>query len=272
MNDQTSTDYYQALGIGSDADLDAIKRAYRKRAMECHPDRGGSHEAMLLINEAFQILSNSAARSRYDAVRSGQASQQADADRNRAREDAGNYPRDWASFQTWLDAIYNDFARANYNPHEPVGNSLSGQAFKFMGGFAGLAVGIGVVALIVFWICSSSGTNPDSDAAESLHENRLFVVLGGKLALLGVKEVMIVGMCIALAFHKAIRNAIRPQGSPQEQHPPKDPNCHSTSPENLVISCPQCTRRLRVPPGRDQVRLRCRGCGHTFVHRAGVSA
>ncbi|MGA3180223.1 MAG: J domain-containing protein [Verrucomicrobiota bacterium] len=206
MNDQTPNDYYQTLGIRSDADLDAIKRAYRKRAMECHPDRGGSHEAMLLINEAFQILSNPETRSRYDAVRTGQASQQADADRNRARESAGNYPRDWTSFQTWLDAIYNDFARANYNPHEPVGKSVSGQTFKFIGGFTGLMVGIGVVVLIVYCICCSSGSNPDSDTSNTdSHWNGLFVWLAAKFAFIGIKEVMIVGMCVALAFHKAIR-------------------------------------------------------------------
>src|SRR4051812_42161616 len=57
-------DYYQLLGLAQTADLAAIKTAYRKRALECHPDRGGSHQQMLLVNEAFEILANPETRRR----------------------------------------------------------------------------------------------------------------------------------------------------------------------------------------------------------------
>ena len=46
----------KVLGIPDDAPLseDVIQSAYRKRAMELHPDKGGSHDAMAALNDARQ--------------------------------------------------------------------------------------------------------------------------------------------------------------------------------------------------------------------------
>ena len=48
---------YKILGLPKFASTDEIKKAYRKLAMECHPDRGGDEERMKKINVAYQILS-----------------------------------------------------------------------------------------------------------------------------------------------------------------------------------------------------------------------
>jgi len=46
----TKVGYYEILGVESNATSDEIKKAYRKRAMQCHPDKGGDQEEELQSN------------------------------------------------------------------------------------------------------------------------------------------------------------------------------------------------------------------------------
>lgn len=62
----TNRDYYDILGISKNASAEDIKRAYRKKAVELHPDKGGDAEKFKEVNEAYQVLKDSTARSRYD--------------------------------------------------------------------------------------------------------------------------------------------------------------------------------------------------------------
>lgn len=63
-------DYYETLGVSSDADDSAIKSAYRKLAMRYHPDRNpGDSEAeerFREVNEAHDVLKDPEKRSAYD--------------------------------------------------------------------------------------------------------------------------------------------------------------------------------------------------------------
>ena len=62
-------DYYILLNVSPSASKGDIKKAYKREASKWHPDRNNSPEAterMQLINEAYLILSDSEARSRYD--------------------------------------------------------------------------------------------------------------------------------------------------------------------------------------------------------------
>jgi hypothetical protein len=43
----------EVLGVPSDASRDEVHEAYRRRSLECHPDRGGSHDAMARVNQAW---------------------------------------------------------------------------------------------------------------------------------------------------------------------------------------------------------------------------
>ena len=60
-------DYYEVLGVGKDASADEVKKAFRRKAVELHPDKQGGDEAKFKeINEAYEILKDTDKRKRYD--------------------------------------------------------------------------------------------------------------------------------------------------------------------------------------------------------------
>ena len=54
--------YQSILGVGNDASEDEIRRAYRIKARQLHPDLGGSSDEMKLLNEAYETLVGLAGR------------------------------------------------------------------------------------------------------------------------------------------------------------------------------------------------------------------
>lgn len=62
-------DYYKRLGVEKDSDADTIKKAYRKLAMEYHPDRNSSPDAeenFKRVTEAYEVLRDPEQRQLYD--------------------------------------------------------------------------------------------------------------------------------------------------------------------------------------------------------------
>lgn len=67
------TTLYDTLGVGDDADADALKRAYRKAMMKWHPDRNAgneaaAHAAFQDVKAAYAILSDPLQRREYDTI------------------------------------------------------------------------------------------------------------------------------------------------------------------------------------------------------------
>ncbi len=64
------SDYYSSLGVARDASADELKKAYRKQAMQFHPDRNPGDKAAEAqfkeVSEAYEVLKDDQKRAAYD--------------------------------------------------------------------------------------------------------------------------------------------------------------------------------------------------------------
>ena len=243
-------DYYKLLGVAPNATLADIKAAFRRKAMAAHPDRGGSHEEMTRLNEAWEVLSDAGLRAAYDEVRGAAAPttlanwhQQSEGARRRAQD----YPRNWAAFEDWLGAVGADVRRAEYGVAESwfyfptAGQSVSGW----------VCITSGAIALAAF--CWTTAFYRDL-VVHALSERLLFPLM------LYVSLPATAGGWIGYHIHRAFRDDLladdrkrerrrRRSGAPGAGRPPR------------VVSCGGCGKRLRVPSLDKPLKATCPACG-----------
>ena len=58
--------FYDTLEVDKSATLEEIKLAFKRRALQVHPDKGGSKESFHLVYQALETLADPAARKKYD--------------------------------------------------------------------------------------------------------------------------------------------------------------------------------------------------------------
>jgi curved DNA-binding protein CbpA len=127
MNADDVINYYGVLGVQQSATVSEIHKAYWHLASRCHPDKGGRHEDMVQLVEAWKILSDPDKRARYDQLlkyrhdgwRSRQFNDDVQDARKHAKDDA---VRSWAEFESIYQKAFYTFNQDFY------GEEMNGKA------------------------------------------------------------------------------------------------------------------------------------------------
>jgi molecular chaperone DnaJ len=159
----TETDYYELLQVDRSADERAIKSAYRKLAMECHPDRnGGCPEAekrFKAISEAYDCLKDPQKRAAYD--RFGHA-----AFRNGGFGGNGG-AQDFGSFTDIFENIFGEFMNGGQGQRSNVrrGSDLRYDLeISFEEAFAGKTVEVRIDGSVPCEPCGGGGAKTGTGA------------------------------------------------------------------------------------------------------------
>jgi molecular chaperone DnaJ len=155
-------DYYEILGVGRDADDAGLKSAFRKLAMEHHPDRnGGCEDASARfkeINEAYSVLSDPQKRAAYD--RFGHAGVQGANGANGA-----GFTDVHDIFNEVFGDVFGDMFGRAQQQRRPSGPARGGDLrydleISLEQAYAGAAVEVKVPAALTCEDCSGSGCAP----------------------------------------------------------------------------------------------------------------
>ena len=158
-------DFYETLGVTKSAGEADLKRAYRKLAMECHPDRNPGDAAAEArfkeINEAYEVLKDPQKRAAYDQF-GPQAFEQGMGGR-------GNGGFDFTSFADVFDDLFGDFmggAGGRRRGAAPRGNDLRyNLTITLDEAFAGKKAQVRVPTSVACEACDGTGSEGKADPA-----------------------------------------------------------------------------------------------------------
>ena len=162
------TDYYSLLQVERTADPATIKSAYRKLAMECHPDRNGgctnAEAKFKALSEAYECLKDPQKRAAYD--RFGHA-----AFRGAGGGNGGGGAQDFGSFADIFDNIFGEFMGGAQQGRQR-GNVRRGSdlrydlEIKLEDAFHGRQVELQVDTTAPCEPCDGSGAKPGTSAQQ----------------------------------------------------------------------------------------------------------
>ena len=159
------TDYYELLQVERTADAHTIKAAYRKLAMECHPDRNGgctnAEAKFKALSEAYECLKDPQKRAAYD--RFGHA-----AFRGQSGFGGNGGAQDFGSFADIFDNIFGEFMGVAQQGGRQRGNVRRGSdlrydlEIKLEDAFHGRQVELQIDTAAPCQQCEGSGVTADS--------------------------------------------------------------------------------------------------------------
>jgi hypothetical protein len=135
-------DFYKLLGVPSNANLEQVQQAFRRKAKEVHPDRNPDRiawatEQFRRLSEAYEVLSDAARRWEYDRQRrqANAAAYTADsaAWTRQARPESARPPdpREGEAFWTWYRSVKPRYTRHN-DPYAAAVRNLVFSPYRYV--------------------------------------------------------------------------------------------------------------------------------------------
>ncbi len=130
-----ASDYYELLGVPKGSSQDVIKTAYRKKALEWHPDRNkaaGAADKFKEINKAFEVLSDPKKREMHDQY--GSAAFDQNAGRGAGGPGGFNQQGPFSYTYSWGDGGQNPFGNSDFSDPFDIFEQFFGVRSPFGGG------------------------------------------------------------------------------------------------------------------------------------------
>jgi molecular chaperone DnaJ len=164
-------DYYDVLGIAKGADADAIKKAYRQKAKELHPDRNADNpkaEAQFKeANEAYEVLKDANKKAAYD--RYGHAAFESGMGSSAGGPRGGGHGDFASAFSDVFDDLFGDFMGGRGGGTGRRSGAQRGSDLRYNlrinleDAFAGLQKTITVTTAVSCGSCTGTGAEGGSE-------------------------------------------------------------------------------------------------------------